>query len=415
MGTQRLLSVCLLVVPFAVMGGCGSDSASPFPAGVQAVLNDLTADVRLGNGTLDPSLTGGAVVDNPFDRDTDLLATIQVAGSGDDHSGTVAAVDYQLTETRNADGSGQITATIVDAADSAREFLSYSATFGVPAITYLAPPIGATDFLDANGIGQSFMVMIIERTIVWSRDFTNDPGSGGTTLVDFDPAGCGCPIPPAQEVPLSGTITQKETFLVEFNIKAGPSGSNVTEIVATYDIGDAKEVRRNGSGLSVTRIVHRHTVSAGSPTAQMNARSNAAATVVVIGTDADPQGTINDGDELNVSNGQISGGIATLGPADYINFVDNAGNTLAVLNDGVPVPTDGDFDGVDTYDLRLNIKVSTGPGGLDNGTVEVSVLIVESEHMESAAMDDVDHPVVDEHFLYGMVEASTETGTVIFR
>jgi hypothetical protein len=86
-----------------------------------------------------------------------------------------------------------------------------------------------------------------------------------------------------------------------------------------------------------------------------------------------------------------------------------------VLNDGVPVPTDGDFDGVDTYDLRLNIKVSTGPGGLNNGTVEVSVLIVESEHMESTAMDDINHPVVDEHFLYGMVEASTETGTILFR
>ena len=95
--------------------------------------------------------------------------------------------------------------------------------------------------------------------------------------------------------------------------------------------------------------------------------------------------------------------------------MDDATGAVTLVSDGVGDPLDGDFDGVLGYDIDGNLSVNTGPGGLNNGIIEVSVLTLETSQEEDPAFDSLDHPNLDEFLLYGEVFAETRTGIVIFR
>ncbi|MCZ6602814.1 MAG: hypothetical protein O6952_07405, partial [Planctomycetota bacterium] len=167
------------LVLFSSCGGGGGSKKSPFPAAVRNLFGDLDDALRGGAGTLPASLTCG-IVNNPFDADVNTN-TDQIAGSGDDHEGTVPSVTEQVLEIRNTNGSGTISYTVVDSSDPGRVFVDFTGTLSTPTIKFLPPPLGANEFLAADGTGQVFVVVTIERTIQWTRTFENDPvGTGGT-------------------------------------------------------------------------------------------------------------------------------------------------------------------------------------------------------------------------------------------
>ncbi|MCZ6691618.1 MAG: hypothetical protein O7H41_18690 [Planctomycetota bacterium] len=403
------------VVAVGCGGGSSSKKKSPFPPAVRDLFDDVKTDLRAGVAVF--SMTCGATpIDNPFERDIDSQS-IPISASGDAHSGTVADVRADSNETRNTDGSGTFFYTIRDESNMSRQFLDFVGTFGAPTIRFLAPPFGARDFLAPSGTGQSFAVVTIERKINWTRNFTNDPAPTATTLVDFT----GITIEP--DGMSTGTVREKLTLLIEFDITAGPGG-NVACIVDVVQTGAAESSVRNGSGSSVSLLRHDHGAHTENVSAvQTAAFENASGVAVAVGFDPIPFNAVTDGDALFVTGGRILGGVSGLPSFLNESRIDDADNAFLLVNDGVFPITDGDFDGVTMYDVEgtldlANVLPPPSPprlqGAVNNGTVDFTVLTVDTAQLENPILAALMHPVLDEFLLYGANFADTETGIIIF-
>ena len=394
--------------------GCssgGGGGGSPFPKAVTQILDDLDDALRGGAPDLPPTISCG-VVGNPFDSNVGTN-TQQIAGSGDDHEGTVASATEQELEIRNPNGSGTITYTVVDSSDPGRVFLEIVGTFGVPKINFKAPPIGAMEFLLSDGTGQVFAVLTIERQINWTSTFENDPfgAVGSGTLVGFSGP---LVIPVQPDGTISGWTKEKHTFLVEFDVLAGPPINSAC--VVDFDrIGEVETIFRKGAGMSISPLSHSHDAFADTLAGPINAFQNTHAIVAPVGTDALLNNPVGDGDPVHLANGLISGGIKGFPLVLLVSDVNDAGGAFNLVSDGVGDPTDGDFDAVLTYNIDGTFSVNAGPGGLNNGVVEASILRVNSKQEEDPAFDNFNHPILDEFSLYGEMMADTDTGVVIFR
>lgn len=392
-------------------GGGGGGGGSPFPKAVRDLFDDIDDALREGNPDLPLQLTCGGAVGNPHERRIDAQ-TVDVAGV-DDHSGTVTRVRFESVEQRNpTTGSGTVTITIEDQNDPSRLFLELTGTFAAPSIKFLPPPIGAREFLASDGTGQVFAILTIERTVNWRRTFENDPAGMGTgTLIDF----AGPPVIPMEpDGTITGKTTGKETFLVEFLVTAGPP-ANTACVVDIHDVGMEETTHRTSSGLSVSPIRHAYDAVADTLIGPVEAIGNRHAVIAPVGPDAVASNPVADGDAVHLANGLISGGISGFSPFLNESSVGDAGGAVVITNDGVGDPTDGDFDGAATFSIDGFFDILGGPGGLGNGPVEVSVLVVDTKQLEDPVFDDLNHPVLDEFLLYGAVQADAETGLIIYR
>ena len=123
-----------------------------------------------------------------------------------------------------------------------------------------------------------------------------------------------------------------------------------------------------------------------------------------------------------VTGGRILGGISGNPSFFNVSSIDVADDAFALVNDGVSPITDGDFDGVSMYDvdgtLALALVMPPPPprpqGAVNNGTVDFSVLTLNTAHLKVPTLALLDHPVLDEFLLYGANFAETETGIIIF-
>ena len=420
MRSQTFVYAVAIAIGLGILAGCsgggGGGKKSPFPGEVRSLFGAIEDAFEAGVPVLPASITCG-VVSNPLDADNST--SVDDIFDKDDHSGTVLQATTRRMELRGAEGRTTLDVIIEDTADLDRIFLDVHATSGKMKIAWMPPPIGAKDFLASDGTGQSFALVSVERSFDWTNTFTNDPvgtvGSG--TLVDFsgDGKGGGGPaIPAVSDGTRRGTWDERRVFLVEFTIQPGPSG-NTACVAGLREISDAEVFRRNGSGFAGSYLQHDHDVVLDTLSGPVDAERNRHGIVVPVGSDVIPGGPVADGDGLDVTAGSISGGLSGFPVFLNENDVNDAGGALILLNDGVPDTTDGEFDGVGTYDLSLALSVSTGPGGVGNGTVEVSVLSVETSQEENPTNGDLDHPILDETLLYGEVEANTRTGIILFR
>lgn len=396
-------------------GGSGS-SGSPFPPAVGLLFNPLSNALRTGVAFL-PGWITCTPVTNPFPEiQTGGNPPVQIAGSAFPHAGTVAFAREEILEQRNPSGSGTMSYRVWDSADPLRVFVDRLDTFGPPIIQYLPPPIGATQFLAPDGTGQSFVVLTIQRRRNWTRDFDNDPlGVGTGTLVNF--AG-----PPSLVFQPNGSITgattEKLTFLIEFDILQGPP-TNQACIASIDQIGSAETSTRSqpSPGPSVTAITHDHLAFADTLIGPQNALWNGIVRVIPVGPDALSNNPVADGDAGHLSGGSILGGISGIAAAGNDSRVNDGQGTFVLVSDGVAPVTDGDFDGVSSYDIDGTLDIAGGPGGVNNGVVEFSFLTVRTKQLELPQFDDLDHPVpdLDEISLWGSIAADTETGIIIFR
>ena len=408
---QIVLATLLVPALSIACSSGGGGGGSPFPKAVRDLFKQLESELRAGGANLSPTLTCGGPISNPF-AEINSSGSDPISGSGTDHAGTVVQADWSLIEMRNVNGSGTTILTIVDTADPSRVFLNGVGTFGKPKIRFLNPPLGAKDFLASNGTGQSFALVKIERKIKWTRDFTNDPvGTGTGTLVDFN----GPPVIPFElDGTLDGETREEFTFLIEFAILAGPP-LNVACIVNWDQVGEVETVERNGTGITVSPIEHDHDVLAGTIVSPLNALENKHGTIVPVGTDAIPSGPVADGDGIFLANGALLGGVVSFPAARNETQIDDANGAVSITDDGVGNPTDGVLDGVSTYSIDGMLTVNTGPGGVNNMVVEVSVLTLATDQEEDPSNELLDHPILDEFILYGEWSACTESGIIIYR
>ena len=401
----------ILFVGVGLVAGCsggGGGKESPFPKEVRDLFDDLEDAFRSGVADIPITITCAATIGNPFDLNNG--SGVEDINGNRDHDGTVQQASWQETEIRNSNGSGSMTFTIVDTADPLRLFYGGVGTFKAPKIKFVPPPIGAKDFLAADGTGQSFAIVTHERTINFTRSFENDPvgGMGTGTLVNF----FGPPVvPTVPDGSGSVTVVEKETYLIEFDILAPGSAC----VVGITPIGDVETVKRKGSGNKVSPLVHEHDVTAQTVIGPVEALKNKHAVVLPVGTDALPLWLVVDGDDIDLMDGIIKGGIAGFPAVLNQSSIDDAGGAVTLVSDGVGDPLDGNFDSVATYLLDNSLSASSGPGGVGNGTVEVSVLVVQTQQEEDPAMDIFDHRILDEFLLYGEEAADTETGVILFR
>ena len=74
-----------------------------------------------------------------------------------------------------------------------------------------------------------------------------------------------------------------------------------------------------------------------------------------------------------------------------------------------------DVDG--TLDLANVLPPPSPPrlqGAVNNGTVDFTVLTLNTAQLKEPILATLDHPVLDEFLLYGANFADTETGIIIF-
>ena len=127
--------------------------------------------------------------------------------------------------------------------------------------------------------------------------------------------------------------------------------------------------------------------------------------------------------EVRRRGGRIRGGIS--GNPSFFNesSIDAADDAYVLVDDGVSPITDGDFDGVSMYDVdgKLDLASVLAPpapprpqGAVNNGTVDFTVLTLNTAHLKVPTLANLDHPVLDEFLLYGANFADTETGLIIF-
>lgn len=392
--------------------GCGSGGGGlSVPRAVALLLDDLTAVLLSGSTDLPLTLAPSGISNPNATMPADIQNGVPIAASGAAHAGTVASVNYSFSETRNANGSGSFTMTVADAADAGRVFLTATGTYGAPSISYAAPPIGATSLLTAGGTGQSFVILRISRTISWTRTFANNPtGTGTGTLVNFSAAPA---IAPLSDGTITGTFREAESFLVEFDVSAGPP-TNAATIVDVDGLHDVETFSRSGSGISVSSFAHSHAITVDITGGPMNALRNSAAALIPVGADAQTTTFAADGNAVHFTSGRISGGLSSADPIEN----DVGGSWVDVTNDGVAPIIDGNFDGLTTYALDLTLDVISGSGTVGDGTVQSRIMSIDTlEQEDQTTADNFDHPLPGEFFdaLYGMVYASTETGIIIWR
>jgi hypothetical protein len=403
---MRKAAALFVILGFLVScgGGGGGGKKNPFPKEVADLLDDLEAAFRTGAPDDLPN-DCGISLENPFRVESGQFP-LDIDGHGS-HAGAVPTVLASRSELRNPDGSGLWSLTLTDSADPSRLFYELVVVVRKPEIRFVAPPIGAKDFLAPDGTGQSFVLVKHEQAIEWSMSFENDPtGAGAGSLVNFS----GPPsIPPVPTGTFTGRHTSLQTHLLEFRITS--PGTACLE--ARWRVEEAEVLVRDGAGISISRLEHDHDVFAGSGAGVEAAFANRHAVIIPVGTDAVPGWPVGNGDPLTVVNGRITGGIVGYLPGQTESGVDSAGGVVTLVDDGVPPITDEDFDGVDTYDLDFTFTVG---GGLNNGVVEPAILTIDSTHQEDrTGGEDLDHPILDETLLYGEMSADTETGTIIFR
>ena len=401
---------CALLLAGCGGGGGGGGKKNPFPGEVKSLFPDVEAAFRSGTPNLPISITCG-IVGNPMDV-TNFTQIEDIVGQRD-HSGTVAQATIDFSETRNGKGGATLRITVVDSNSPTRTFLDITAQSKSMKISWSPPPLGAKDFLASDGTGQSFALATVEANFKWTQDFENDPVGGGGTLVDFTGNGAGgggvaIPVPGNSA---SGSSGHREVFLVEFLIQPGPSG-NTACVASIRRVHDFETFNRDGSGSAIDFIEHDHDVRLGpGMVAAYSKQGNDAIAVV---PDPDPTGPVMDGDTIQIANGVILGGIQNWPSPLNESQVDDAGGSVILISDGVPNVTDGDFDGVANYNLSLQLDVQNGVGGVNNGIVDVEILVIETSQEEDPSGEDLDHPILDELLLYGELASVAETGIIIY-
>ncbi|GIW72775.1 MAG: hypothetical protein KatS3mg102_2317 [Planctomycetota bacterium] len=325
-------------------------------AAIDATLGALFASLRSGTELLDPALTGGAPVDNPFEAaESKQDLAVSVAGEGDEN-GTVPNVNVAFTITHDpSDGSAAGTLTITETGGT-HVFLTADFQFGKLGLSAHALDLGFNALDPFTGTGTAFVVVRAEQTRTITRTFANQ-SPAGLTLVNF-----GTLPQPAASGKL--TLTLEVDLLIEYEIIATAGGLEA-QVRSVDVIGGHLRGARQG-GPAVERISH--------PTSLLRIAGSALEVdrhiEAAVGTDLPASRSFADGDSL-AWNFEVRGGLAE-GVGTLQTDV-----TGAVQNDLANSPLRSI-----SFSDSLNITDDTKVG---DGKVQVALVLIATTSLEALA------------------------------